>query len=241
MRIIQTMRRWLSALYRRFVPEPVPRCDAETVQVFEAALRPSDSAIDVGCNRGMCLPEFQRLSPEGTHFAFEPLPHLHRRLANLFPRVRCEQIALSDREGVLPYYFFKDRDGFSGLNRRKIDAREDTIEELSVRTARMDDVVPLEAPVRVIKIDVEGAELLVLQGAEAILRRWRPVVVFECGRGALDSFGFQPEQVYDFLVGLQFKVRRLEGWSADSPAFSRDSFVEEFWHASNSMFVASPD
>ena len=55
------------------------------------------------------------------------------------------------------------------------------------RTARLDDVIPDDFVCSFIKIDVEGAEYLVLSGARATLKRYHPTIWFEYGA---DSAGY---------------------------------------------------
>src|SRR5438132_12398776 len=90
------VRRWLRRQYRRFRPTPIPVCDHETRRVLMATLRPNSNTVDVGCNRGSILREILQLSPNGRHFAFEPIPSLFVELCRRFPGVECHGIALSD-------------------------------------------------------------------------------------------------------------------------------------------------
>jgi hypothetical protein len=57
-----------------------------------------------------------------------------------------------------------------------------------------------------IKIDVEGAELLLIRGARETIAKNKPVIVFEHGLGGADSYGHTPEQVFDLLIdcGLNY-------------------------------------
>ena len=52
-----------------------------------------------------------------------------------------------------------------------------------------------------IKIDVEGAERLVLEGAMHTISRYQPTVVFEHGRGAANHYDTGPEQIFALLSG----------------------------------------
>jgi hypothetical protein len=50
-----------------------------------------------------------------------------------------------------------------------------------------------------IKIDVEGAEREVLEGAIRTITKHRPIVIFEHGRGASARYGTQPRHIYELL------------------------------------------
>jgi len=234
------MRKLLKRLYRTFVPEPMPACDADTIAVLTARLQRHSCAIDIGCNRGSILREIVRLAPDGTHFAFEPIPRLFRLLCKRFPMVDCRRIALSDETGTVTFNHFTQMDGFSGIVQRDVGTDPGRIEKITVDTERLDAIVPEGAMVTLIKIDVEGAEYRVLRGAENLLRRCRPTVIFECGKGGLDIYGHTPEQVYDLLTDCGLSISRLAEWSQSSVPISRQAFVDEFWHGIEYMFVAGP-
>jgi FkbM family methyltransferase len=233
------MRRLLRRAYRKLVPEPTPPCDQETLTVLQAVLQSDSNAIDIGCNRGSILLEMLRLAPEGQHFAFEPIPRLYRRLRGQFPQVDCRQVALSDAAGTVTFNYFQDMDGFSGIVRREIGRDPGVVEELEVATERLDAILPPELAIALIKIDVEGAEYRVLKGAEQTLRQSQPTIVFECGKGGLDIYGHQPEQVYDLLDKCSLGIRLLADWSLSLPELSRQEFVDAFWGGQHYMFVAS--
>src|SRR5262249_46090772 len=133
------------------------------------------------------------------------------------------------------------KDGFSGLVRRQLGDDPGPVREITVRTAPLDSILPPDLPIALIKIDVEGAEYRVLQGATTTLRGSQPVVIFECGVGGLDLYGHTPDQVYGLLAGCGLAVRLLAGWSPERPALSRPQFADEFYGGVNYMFVASPE
>jgi FkbM family methyltransferase len=186
------------------------------------------------------LREIVHLAPRGRHFAFEPIPALHRRLCRSFPGVTCHPLALSDTEGSTTFNHFERLDGFSGMVRRELGVDPGPVREITVRTAPLDAVLPPDLPIALIKIDVEGAEYRVLQGAKTTLRNSRPVVIFECGVGGLDLYGHSPGQVFDLLADCGLDIRLLADWSPGQSALSRQQFSDEFYGGVNYMFVASP-
>lgn len=233
------MRRLLRKVYRFFRPEPIPPCDDDTRRVLRAVLNRDSNTADVGCNRGSILREILAVAPSGHHFAFEPIPRLFRLLQRRFPGVECHRLAASDERSTVRFHVFESMDGFSGMVRRQLGNDPGTVREIEVQTDRLDNLVPAVLRIDLIKIDVEGAEYKVLRGAFETIKRCRPVIVFECGRGGLDIYGHAPEQVFDLLVECGLEVRLLAGWDPKSKALTRAEFIETFNVGREYMFVAS--
>ena len=74
------------------------------------------------------------------------------------------------------------------------------VREITVTTERLDDVLPVGFEPALIKIDVEGAELLVLRGAVDTVARHKPMVIFEHGVGGFERYGAAPGDLHDLLV-----------------------------------------
>ncbi len=229
------LRRVLRAAFRSVVPLPVPPCDHETLAVMTAVLRRDSVAVDAGCNRGSILREIVRLAPEGRHLAFEPNPMLARRLRREYPGVEVHQAALSDRSGTAPFHLAAF-DGLSGFERGP-DTGGSEVEVVTVQTVRLDDVVSANRRIAFIKIDVQGAEYLVLRGARELLARDRPVVVFECGLGGLELYGTEPRAIVELFDAIGFTVHPLVGWPA-SAAVSGETFAAMFAAGTHYMWVA---
>ena len=182
----------LLSLKRRF-DAPEVRRDREDNELLLAllaeVLAPDSNCVEVGAHQGAILAEMVRLAPRGTHVAFEPLPHLAQDLHARFPGVEVHASALSDAAGEAEFVHVATRPGWSGFRERPYPADE-RVERITVPTERLDDVV--SGPVALVKIDVEGAERQVLEGARTTLVRDRPVVVFEHGLGSADHYGTEP-------------------------------------------------
>lgn len=202
-------------------------------------LTPEANCIDVGANHGAVLAEMRRVAPRGHHIAFEPLPHLCQLLRTQYPDVEIHQAALYNEPGEAEFsYFHGQADGWSGLQFRPLPGgQETTVEQIKVRLEVLDQVLAADYRPAVIKIDVEGAELQVLQGAVQTLGRHRPVVIFEHGMGSANAYGTSPQDVFALLSDdVGYRVFDLDG----NGPYTREEFEHVFSAAERVNFVAHP-
>jgi len=140
---------------------------------------PGDAVtVDVGANCGLYTRRLARLSRQ-VH-AFEPSQQMARLLRRTSARnVSVHEIALSDHDGDAELFIPQGDDGLVyGL--ASLEARADpsaTIVSAHVPIARLDAVI--DHDVAFVKIDVEGHELNVLNGAVELLERCQPVFLVE--------------------------------------------------------------
>ena len=197
------------------------------------ALRHDGHGIDVGAHQGSVLGEMARLAPDGRHLGFEPIPELRMALEERFAASTNVEIlgtALSDAAGEATFHHVVTAPGYSGLRRRDMPAGEE-VREIAVTTARLDDVLPEGFRPALIKIDVEGAELLVLRGAADTVARHKPMVIFEHGVGGFERYGAPPGELHDLLVSAcGLRIFDLAGEGPYSRARFEDVFTEPIWN-----------
>jgi FkbM family methyltransferase len=212
--------------------------DRHAISVLMAASLPRDAqTIDVGAHNGAVLREIVRIAPAGRHIAYEPIPQFAAYLTQEFPSVTVRDAALSDENGTASFVHVDSAPEYSGFREREIQGLIDVRKhEITVRTERLDDALPDTFQPGLIKIDVEGAEMLVLRGAEQTIRRFRPMIIFEHGVGASDRYGTQPSDVYDLLVAeLDMRIFDLDGVGPYSREQFQAVFAEPIWN-----FLAVP-
>jgi FkbM family methyltransferase len=145
--------------------------EPSVTKVAETILRQGDVALDIGANVGFLTREFASLvGPPGRVFAFEPdtatfacLAYNTRNLS----QVLLSGLAISDRNESTALYLHPT----SGMSNSLVNAW-DNARLLEVQSSTLDAWVQATRPgnIRLIKIDVEGAEAHVLRGMQETLR-----------------------------------------------------------------------
>lgn len=166
------LRRWREASYFR-------RYGEFELRLVEPLCQADRDSIDVGANLGAYV-HFMRRSSRLV-YAFEPVPWLAQELKRKFPsRVIVHSIALSDRNDIatlhLPLVNGQPDAGLSSFVPAEAGKKGEMM-GLRVRTCRLDDAY--DGDVGFIKIDVEGHERAVLDGAIGTIARCRPNILVE--------------------------------------------------------------
>jgi FkbM family methyltransferase len=217
------------------------RYDALTLKVMKRIIKQDSNCVDIGCHKGEVMDDILRLAPKGHHFAFEPIPELFDALKKKYNgNVSVHQIALSDRPGVTSFHHVLSNPAYSVIRKRSYQQKEN-IRKIEVPKAKLDDLLPKNTTIDLIKIDVEGAEYEVLKGAVNTIATQKPVIIFEHGLGASDHYGTTPEMLFDFLseeCGLS--VSLLDEYVDSGKNLSRKQFCEQFYEGLNYYFVAHP-
>lgn len=171
---------------------------------FHKFLRSGATFLDVGCNKGdfsllaSCL-----VGPQGRVLAFEPHPEncrwIRKSVAkNAYHNVDLYELALSDANGIA-HLHLGEKSGFHTLLPGKPQREEGIID---VQTRRLDDLleeIHFDRPIDAMKIDVEGADMHVLRGAQKTISRNPGIVIF------LDvhpHLGVDAREVCDYLKGF---------------------------------------
>lgn len=202
--------------------------DRQAFEVMNRVLSAESCCVDIGCHQGQFLTEYMRCAPKGTHYAFEPIPYLFEKLCENFDSAKIFNYALSDKSGEKSFYILPDKPALSGLNRRETIRQELERQEITVPVERLDAVIPQDIKIDFIKIDVEGAEGLVISGALDTIKRNKPFIVLEHGESSSLMFEIASEEIYDMLVtqcGLRLSL--LPDWLAQKPALTKREFLSQ--------------
>lgn len=219
--------------------------DLQTTQVMRKVLKRNTNCVDVGCHQGSILKQILRLSPAGLHFAFEPLPEMYADLNKIYgsnTNVRIFNCALSASIGEKHFQHVISNPGYSGFLRRTYDIPNAVVHQIKVNTDLLDNIIPESIEIGFIKIDVEGAELEVLQGSINTIRRCKPMIIFEHGLGAAEHYGTTPEKIYELIVEkIGLRLFRLDGWLTSNGAacLAKFEFCRLFYSGEEFYFLAA--
>ncbi|MEM0502998.1 MAG: FkbM family methyltransferase [Thermoplasmata archaeon] len=209
-------------------------------KILKKNLNLSDNTIDVGCHKGEILELLLKYAPNGKHFAIEPIPYFYERLKDKFPSVEVLPYALSDENSQSEFFWIKNKPAYSGLNKRTFSEKNNNIEKIKVEVKKLDDIIPENISINFIKIDVEGAEMKVLKGAQTTLKKNKPLIAFEFGIGGSDYYQTNAADIFNFFENLNYKIYDLKGYLNNQPSYKLHDFEQVYKDNIIYNFIAIP-
>jgi FkbM family methyltransferase len=193
--------------------------------LLPALCDPAAGFLDVGAHIGSVIADVRRHHPEIRVTAIEAVPEKARQLARKFPEAAIHACAVGPVEGHVKFFVDAARPGYSSLAAGQGEGRV----EITVPMRRLDDIIPETVRLDMIKLDVEGAELGALRGANEVFRRCRPFVLFESVTQG-EAMGFPPGALYDWFAERDYVILVPNRVAHDGPALTRDGFVESHFY-----------
>jgi FkbM family methyltransferase len=183
--------------------------------VARTLIDPHDAVFDVGAYMG----DWSRLvsdhQPTASIYAFEPAPDSYPKLQDSVGdrRIVPVELALSDQAGVTAFQVYQDVEVLNSFYERQAIRERWNVRpvEVQVQTERLDTWCKARKidHIDYLKIDTEGAELLILRGASEMLAQQAiSLVQFEYG-GTYPDAGISLKEVYEFLSGYRYDVYRI--------------------------------
>ena len=193
-----------------------------TIKTLEALLDPGDTAIDVGAHIGMmAVPMARRVGPNGSVHLFEPSPKAAACLRQtlllngLQPWTTVVESAVNDQPGRATLHF-----GMNSALNSLLPTHPETASGTEVDVIRLDDAILPGTSVSVLKIEVEGAELGVLNGMPRILAE-NPdlIIVAKFARSHLERSGSAAAEWLGAFasIGMDVALRINEATGACTP------------------------
>jgi FkbM family methyltransferase len=182
--------------------------------------RPGTTFVDVGAHIGSVMAEVIRTGPTVKVVAFEADPKKAAALRRKFPSAAVHDCALGEAEGDASFYVDTVRPGYSSLAGAA--GRPDAV-EIRVPVRRLDSLVTA-SDVDVVKVDVEVGELGVLRGADRLVARCRPTIMFESGPE--EQLGYTKTDIWRWFADRNYAVIIPVRLAHNDPGLGLDGFSE---------------
>jgi FkbM family methyltransferase len=198
--------------------------DPENEQLLERLVAPGMSVIDVGANLGYYTVLMGRAGAR-VH-ALEAFPYNHSLLLKnvhenglddlVVPHlVGCAATSGTGRVCAIPdtvnlgsMFILPDLDS----------PVPDGFSSVEIPLARIDDLVPESEVIEIVKIDIEGAELIAFQGMERILGRDRPIILLELNSRTLrDYHNTEPRELVEYLRSFGYRLAEATSMLTGTP------------------------
>lgn len=176
--------------------------------LLRSLIRPGMTVVDVGANIGVYTRFLTDLASSSGHVhAFEPAPSNYKRLqenAEHFTNVSLNQAAVGGRSGTIRLFISYDLN----VDHRTFDSG-DGRKVIEVPVVSLDEYFHPGHRVDLIKIDVQGYELSVLQGAKRVLTENHDIkLLMEFWPYGLVKAAVAPGRVIELINTLGFEIRR---------------------------------
>lgn len=161
--------------------------------------------VDVGSNIGQYLYSIKQFYPNARVVCFEPDPIIYKILKkniSNFKKVKSYNLALSNRNKIVEFYVSNEFSEWSSLH--KIN---DKMTRIQVVAKKGDDVLKDIPQIDLLKIDVEGAELEVLQGMKKTIKLSKYVLI-ECSLNRI-KMKEKTNEIFQLLFSHNFYVYRI--------------------------------
>ncbi|WP_371504447.1 FkbM family methyltransferase [Nitrosopumilus adriaticus] len=179
-------------------------------EIVKNEINPGDIVIDVGANIGYYTLIFAQLvGNTGKVIAFEPetknFEILKKNIAiNNLSNVILEQKIVSNTKGKTKLFLADS--GIVGHHTNPTKHNTDFIEVDSITLDDYLDENNLSKKINFLKIDVEGAEIKVLDGAKSILKNQDLKVFTEFNREVMEKLNMDPKKFLSILTDNGFKL-----------------------------------
>lgn len=208
--------------------------------LIDRLLRAGDVFVDVGANEGFhTLVGSLRVGAKGMVIAFEPVPPTIQRLRRNLQLNDRRNVEVIEAACVAAPTEIKLSRRTSEKSSGVFSMRHQDGESWTAQGVSMDDaLMPVQKPIRLVKMDIEGAEMLALRGfTNHLTRPDSPLVLCEVTDGFLKAMDASAKVLYEFMSSFGYRPYLLHGHKLRP--LDVEWAVQQF--QLNVLFVKGPD
>jgi len=227
------------------------------LDLVSIGVRSGETVIDIGANFGFYTYRFSRVvGREGRVYAFEPVPYTFQTLARVsrilgLHNVELVQKGCSSEAGRVSFTVPVQSSGALMTGQAFISLRNDDhagketqvrwrqTKQVTADVVALDDFLPPQSTLSMIKCDIEGAELLAFRGAQKLIERNHPTVICEINPWFLDGYGFSLAELigffrergyvlYHYDDKKLFRLESLQSITEDNYVFIHPRWLDRF-------------
>jgi FkbM family methyltransferase len=185
--------------------------EKDTFDFFRKNAKQGDTILDIGAHIGLyCVPLSKSVGENGKVFCFEPTPTTYSILLKTIELNKCRNVtpvnaAISDKTGSITFNLTSDSG--EGSNANSMVTSNRTVATMEIKAYSADDFrKENNLKIAILKIDVEGAELLALKGASDTFRIDRPLCILALHPNSIQNFGHSLKQIWDVIQQNNYKI-----------------------------------
>lgn len=205
-------------------------------------IRPGAVVFDVGANIGGWTFAATRNLPDVNLHLFEPVPKtftaLHNNAQRYFPNAQLNNLAVAEKKQILTLHYYDDCPTWRGFYRRKNEEFKGNVnhpEKLQVECTTIDDYCSNNKikHINVLKIDVEGAEQAVINGAQSMITSGSiDAIQFEYGGTFIDA-SCKLQDIFKFLSFRDYTIyntnhntqKPIHNWNNDLENYQYTNYL----------------
>jgi FkbM family methyltransferase len=185
--------------------------EKDTFDFFKKNSRNGNTILDIGAHIGLYgVPLSKCAGENGKVFCFEPTPATYSILVKTIALNKCKNVtpvnaAVSDKPGTVRFNLTSGSGEGSNANSIVTSAR--MVASVEIKACSIDDFRKRNGlKVDIIKMDVEGAELLALQGGIETFQQDRPLCILALHPDSIQNFGHSLKQIWDLIKQYNYMV-----------------------------------
>ena len=211
------LRQQIKRLYYPLTLSRFPETKWPLSQVVKNLVHAGDTVVDVGANIGYVSLLLSRwVGPTGRVYSLEPVPEtfgllLHNVRVLRLENIECLPFGASERDGMVAMDIPAYADGLENYYEAKIvepRSGNSNLKRVQAEVRRLDSLACLkDHRVSFVKIDAEGHEGSVIEGAAEVIRLWNPALLIEVA-GDPDDAGSKASRLFARLARAGYSPYR---------------------------------
>jgi FkbM family methyltransferase len=220
---------------------------AEESSAIQPLIHATDICLDIGAHAGSWTLPLAKLVPEGQVYAFEALPYYASVLMKLVRFCGLKNVivlnrAVSDQAGAVEIAWrTKAGTRLTGNTHVATGAEKGSVDCVTVEAITLDGWQRDSGKGRIgfIKIDVEGAELLVLKGGTDLIKRDRPIIFMEIVTSCCARYGYEPDRLFELFSELGYGAYTVDAGSGSDRPVLRPSNARTYSGKGDVLIIPS--